>query len=125
MPEAETQAQAHHKIGDDAEYDKDFEDDEDESFDDADEEVSLQVLIQLEAIESDEHFKYDSPFDNYCPLIHLKNHLAKLEVSEPEFFKAVISSLTQEELNNLLFNIKASEDYLAKVQEERLSNINN
>jgi hypothetical protein len=95
--------------------DKEYEDDdEDDDFDDADEE--------LEAIENDDLFRYESPTDNQCPLIYLKYLLGRAEKEQPEYFKILMDSLKPDQVQTLLHSINFSEEYLSKLHKLKQEN---
>lgn len=73
--------------------------------------------MQLDAVENDEKFRYDSPLDIRCPLGYLKFILMRLETMNPEYFKDVMSKLAKTEIDNLLVTFNYSEMYVAKLRD--------
>ena len=72
---------------------------------------------QLEAAENDDKYRFTSPLDQYCPLLYLQTVLAGLEKNNPEYFKFVMSTLTQDQTNLLLQCISSSQEYIHKLNE--------
>jgi hypothetical protein len=72
---------------------------------------------QLEAAENDDKYRFTSPLDQYCPLLYLQTILGELEKNNPEYFKFVMSTLTQDQTNLLLQCIASSQEYIRKLKE--------
>lgn len=71
----------------------------------------------MEAAENDDKYRFTSPLDQYCPLLYLQSVLAGLEKNNPDYFKFVMSTLTQDQTSLLLQCISSSQDYIQKLKE--------
>ena len=58
---------------------------------------------------------YNSPFDKLCPILAIKEILEFKEKDEPGYFKEIVGSLNQTELEDLRKCFQYAEEYQKRV----------